>query len=321
VNSKPPEFLSNLFADLRARKLLPVVGILVVCVFAAPFLLGGGGGDGGSPPPPVATAATTGGVPGIETSPVVIASPAELRNYHKRLDTFNARNPFHQDLNGAGGGNGGQSATAAVATDSATSGQVPPTSTSPGASTDPIAPTAPGPTAPLGTDPTTPADTTTPADSTTPSDSGSTTTKLISIRIDVRAGQVGKTKRIDDVRALDFLPDPQHPVVEFIGGDFSLTKAAFVVSSGVTSTDGDGKCAPSPDNCQFLMLKVGDQQAFTYRDERYRLKLAHVNRHETDVTGSDPGTGTSAGGGTGKVPPSNRDSGFGSFGPLLQGNG
>lgn len=280
MKRKPPDFLSDLFSDLRDRGLLPVVGLLVLCLVAVPFLLGGGGDDGAGTATTPATTASNGPLPGIETRPVVIASPAELRNYQERLAAFSSRNPFHQDLKKAKGTGGGTPAAAATATDTVT----PATSSSSATSTTPSTSTAP------------PSDTTTTP--TTPStgnpDSSNPVTKLISTRIDVRVGTIGKTKRIDDVRSLDFLPDPKHPVVEYLRGDFDLTSAAFVVSSAVTETEGDGTCAPSPAACEFLMLDVGQEQTFQYNGERYRLKLIAVTRHESaldETKGGGSGNG------------------------------
>ncbi len=36
---KPPKFVADLYADLRDRRLLPLVALLLVAIVAAPFLL------------------------------------------------------------------------------------------------------------------------------------------------------------------------------------------------------------------------------------------------------------------------------------------
>ena len=38
---KTPDFLSDLYYDLRDRRLLPVVALVIVAIAAVPFLLGG----------------------------------------------------------------------------------------------------------------------------------------------------------------------------------------------------------------------------------------------------------------------------------------
>lgn len=249
-------------SDLRERRLLPIIALLVVCLIAVPFLLGGGGEEA-VPPPPSATAGEP--LPGIETRPVVVATPAELRSYKKRLASFRSRNPFHQNLPKPPPDNTGDSGTEdpgtgipGIDTGSSDSGLTPSSPTSPSSPT-----TIP------------------------PADEGTSGGELITIRIDVKAGRAGNLKTIKNVKALDYLPDPQHPVVQYVGGEFNLSGAAFVVSPGIEATDGDGKCSPSPDNCQFLLMRPGDEQSFIYRAEDYKLRLLEVKRHVKSIDEGD----------------------------------
>jgi hypothetical protein len=259
--------MSAFIADLRERRLLPIIALLLVCLIAVPFLLGGGGEDASTPPPP--TAATGEPLPGIEARPVVIASPAELRSYKQRLAEFRSHNPFHQDLPKPVTPAAGDESSASSASTTSSS-DLPEAS-----ETAPIVP--PPSTTPTGTG----------GDS-----SGSSGGKLIDMRIDVMAGRAGHLKAIKNVKQLDYLPDPQHPVAVFAGAAFNKSSASFIVSPGIEATDGDGNCAPSPDNCQFLQLKPGQQQHFVYRAEDYTLKLIEVKRHvesidEADLQGKD----------------------------------
>jgi hypothetical protein len=262
--------MSDFIADLRERRLLPIIALLLVCLIAIPFLMGGGG-DEAVPPPPTASGEP---LPGIETRPVVVATPAELRNYSKRLASFRSRNPFKQNL---------------PEPPPETSG----TGTDTGTGTDPGLTdigTSPSPVTPVPSDPSTPT-TIPPVDD---GEEGSSGNKLISIRIDVKVGRPGNLRILEGVKSLDFLPDPQHPVVQYISGEFNLSRAAFVVSSGIEATDGDGKCAPSPDNCQFLLMTPGEEQTFVYRAEEYRLKLLDIERHVRDADAEDLEEGRSS---------------------------
>ncbi len=84
--------LRDLYRDLRDRRLLPVVIALAVAIVAVPFLLGGGGSDPVSPSVPAATSeAGAGGADPL--SPVVLADVPGLRDYRKRLDEFQSRDP------------------------------------------------------------------------------------------------------------------------------------------------------------------------------------------------------------------------------------
>jgi hypothetical protein len=85
---KPPKLVADLYADLRDRRLLPLVALLLVAIFAVPFLLGDEEKE--TPPPPVPIA-------GGKTSPasfsVVPADPG-LREIGKRLGHRKVRDPF-----------------------------------------------------------------------------------------------------------------------------------------------------------------------------------------------------------------------------------
>jgi len=275
-------FLGDLWRDLRETRMLPVIILLIAALFAVPFLMGGGD----EATTPAATDAETASVaPPFETEPVVLASQPELRTFKKRLSSFQARNPFNQYLPKVKEPTDtSTSATDALPTDGST---IP---------TDGSAPVDPG------TTPTDPG--TTPTDpGTTPTDPGTSDTggsgnggddgvELLSTRIDVRVGPVGDTEVVKDVKFLDFLPDKQRPVLEYLQSDFDLTNAVFIVSPFVNANEGDGKCAPTPQNCQFLQLEVGDTHAFQYDDgERYTITLLDVNLHSepfVPASGEDP---------------------------------
>lgn len=93
---KVPPFLSDLYWDLRDRRLLPLVALVVIAIVAVPILLGGKSGEGSSPDtlattPPVAEAS------GSEGSKLVaVEAKPGLRNYHKRLAHRSPTDPFKQ---------------------------------------------------------------------------------------------------------------------------------------------------------------------------------------------------------------------------------
>ena len=49
---KVPAFVSDLYYDLRDRRLLPLVGLVLVAIVAVPFLLSGGSEEQGARQPP-----------------------------------------------------------------------------------------------------------------------------------------------------------------------------------------------------------------------------------------------------------------------------
>jgi hypothetical protein len=260
-------FFRNLFNDMRERHLLPVVALLVVALIAVPILMGGGS-DEEAPPPPSATSASV--APPLETDPVVLASEPELRAFKERLADFQTTNPFNQHFKPEEEAESSNSASEALPTDSVT-----------GTTTDPGA-TDPGDIPPLPVDPGDPGNPGDPGDggggNPGGGDGGVT---LITTRIDVRVGPVGNTKVVKDVQFMDFLPERKTPVVQYLQGDFDETNAVFIVSSFVLNTEGDGKCAPSPRQCEFLEMQVGDTQSFQYSDgKRYMLTLLDSFVHE-----------------------------------------
>ena len=96
-------------------------------------------------------------------------------------------------------------------------------------------------------------------------------------------GKPGETK--DGVKQLAFVPGDTHPVLQFIRGDMDESKAMFVVSREVGDTKGEGRCAPSHDDCQFLLLHVGDTHTFKYDPNgvTYKVKLTGVHLYKDEI--------------------------------------
>lgn len=93
---KPPAALADVYYDLRDRRLLPVVALVLVAIVAVPFLLGSSGGEPVAPSSlPGAGTALEEGVPGTRKLTVVEATPG-VREYHKRLAGRTPTDPFKQ---------------------------------------------------------------------------------------------------------------------------------------------------------------------------------------------------------------------------------
>ena len=270
--------LRDLYRDLRDRRLLPVVIALAVAIVAVPFLLGGGGSDPVSPSAPAVTSeAGAGGADPL--SPVVLADVPGLRDYRKRLDEFQSRDPFKQQMTGSktaqgGAGNLQDTGGPSPSGGSTTLGSTPDTATS-------------SPTTDTGSS----TDTGTSTPPSSPGNSGGDhgqkppEERVVKTTIDVRVGRAGKTKVLRDVESLQFLPGDKRPVVQFVEGDRDGTHASFVVSADVTKSSGDGNCDPGRNDCQYLLMEKGDLQTFVYGDkqETYRLQLLAINRTTVPV--------------------------------------
>lgn len=103
---KAPTFLTDLYQDLRDRRLLLPIALVLVAIGAVPFLMG-------SDPevvPPVPAGAAHGG--GTAASLTVVEATPGLRDYRKRLEGRTPSDPFEQPSTGSstgGGGSGGGS--------------------------------------------------------------------------------------------------------------------------------------------------------------------------------------------------------------------
>jgi hypothetical protein len=286
---KAPKFVNDLYSDMRDRRLLIPALALLVALVAVPLLLSGSS-EPAVPPPPVTSAVDAEDAAAV--APAVLAEEVGVRNYRKRLASLRETNPFAQKFTlpagGGGGGGGGGGVGSGATTETSTSTST--TISGSGASTTVTETSSSTESIPSG-DSTTEIDNTT-VDQTTVEQEPEI--RFFAGRVDVTVGQLGKAKKIEDVRRLDFLPNDKAPVVAFIGLREGAERALFSVSSDVAETKGDGSCAPKkPAPCQFLTLAVGDERRFKFADGRtYRLKLlaTHLVRiPDPRRSGSDGG--------------------------------
>ncbi|MGC1850889.1 MAG: hypothetical protein WA687_00455, partial [Solirubrobacterales bacterium] len=89
---KPPDFLANLFYDLRDRRLLPLIALVVVAIAAVPLLLGNEAEPVPLPQPPAGGGEAT--ARSADASLVVVEANPGLRDYRKRLEGRTPTDPF-----------------------------------------------------------------------------------------------------------------------------------------------------------------------------------------------------------------------------------
>jgi hypothetical protein len=267
---QPPALLKDLYRDLRDRRLLIPAVALVVALVAVPVLLSTDSPSAAPPAPPPPAEATA-------AQPAVLAETAGVRDYRKRLEALKSKNPFEQKFalptpesvaladDGSGSSSSADPATgslgaASTSTSSGSSGGDLPTASP----TPPVPQPAPG--------------------------SVKHTRRLITRVVDVTLGPLGETKAYDNVRYTDLLPSNEVPIVAYFSASPNAKRAAFLLSAGVVSSDGDGTCAPSPESCYYLVMKPGDQRYLHYQPEGatevvvYRFKLRKIE--EKVVKGS-----------------------------------
>jgi hypothetical protein len=260
--------LRNVLTDLVDKKLWPVAVALLVALVAVPLVLAGGGASE-QPLPGVAAVA--------EGGPAVAVTPAEGTNGpgvpRGSNDPFRARPGGADDVEEAAGTPAASGGTVAGAM-----GEAGATGSAGGADSLPV--DIPGlddvGVVPVG-------------DATGGSGSGSGSTGSTktsddkdSWHVDLRFGKNGSVQSKNDVPRLSPLPSTEDPFFVFLGVAADGKTALFLVSSDAEAT-GDGKCVPSPANCDRVEMQAGDTEFFdvaTPEGEvvQYQLDLVKISR-------------------------------------------
>jgi hypothetical protein len=274
MNVQSPQFLTDLYSDLRDRRLLPLIVVLLAGMVVVPIALSS------SPKSQTTEAATATAAPVANKSPLlnqqVALSDPGIRKYQTRLRGDAATDPFLPRVQGTGkSSNSGGSTTAATggltstSNTSASSGaDVPLTAEGQAAAAAANGSTAP--TAPVSGSPTTP---------TAPT----TQSKFFFYRIKTKAGEVGGDMKVrDNVDAVTSLPSDQVPALAFLGvstnSAFQAQTAIFLVNSGVSLVSGTGTCSLTGTQCQLVALKPGEHADVTWTDGKtYRVTLVKFN--------------------------------------------
>lgn len=263
---KVPQVLQDLYWDLRDRRLLPLIALIVVAIAAVPFLLG----EGEKPAEKVTPPPTASGSSAREASLTVLPAEPGLREPSKRLAHRAPKDPFNQQYTApvfnegsapieesSGGGNsvtgtGGETGTGETG----------------GGSSSPESVPAPA-----------------------PSGSGSLQpgeTRLISFAIDIKiahtevtesgAKKMGPWETREKVERGTPLPGKKAPVLTYLGVDTGLKKAFMLVSTEVTSLYGDNECDAGTATCQLLTLEPNTPEVVEFGENgaRYKFELLKV---------------------------------------------
>ena len=280
---KAPDFLVDLYWDLRDRHLLPLVALAIVAIVAAPFLLGGD-----SPPEEATptTGASIGSEPVSSAKLTVVEAKPGLRDYRKRLRAQQPVDPFEQrytapvldgtELGGGGeGSSAGETSTSVTKTSTSTSKTTTKTTNAEGETTV----------------------TTTTDDA--PGGASPEEIVLFSFAIDVKVMRIatkadgGKEKtpiHHQRVLAPAALPSEKQQVVTYMGISPKSQKPLLLISDDVTAIYGEGECLSGSDTCQLLEVELGLPVTFVYGpgDVRYKITILDV---EPVVAGKAPGPG------------------------------
>jgi hypothetical protein len=279
---KVPPFLADVYYDMRDRRLLPLVALVVVAIAAVPFLLGG------SEQPLPADSATEEAaeleIADASNLTVVEAKPG-LRDYRKRLRGRTPSDPFKQrytslpqstqlestQTSSGSGGGGADSGTTDV---SVTEVDVTESGTSGGGAS--------------------PAPTGAPGSAGAGSGSGDGL-RYFGYRPDIRFGLAGSQDLTlhEDLSLGSLLPE-RKPLLFFIGVSQNGERAAFDVSPEVTMVRGGGACNGGRQSCHILFMHEGDAvDLLTASPERaFRLKLLSINFVEVDFPAHPKASGS-----------------------------
>jgi hypothetical protein len=264
--------LSEIWSDLRDKRLWPVAVLLAAALVAVPVLLRKGPEE---PPAPEPVAAAQ---PSSAPEPKELAGLSSVKLEEAEgeggssLDTFGPSDPFrppHHVVKASEEQSGVQPSQSGDVTlgQEIAEGGLGAVDTGPDV----------GGGADNGADPG--GDTTRGGD-----DDKDTTTETTEYAyvIDVTFTDNGRTRRVKGMERLDMLPSAASPLLLFLGVSTDAGNAVFLVDSTLEPA-GEGRCEPSAAECAFLHLGAGSEHMFTNEDgDAYQLRVDQIRKVKVD---------------------------------------
>jgi hypothetical protein len=275
-------FLSDLWHDLREKRLWPVAVLLLAGLLAVPLVLAQPAEQPSAPKPLPNAAASEqrnddGPDLGVEVAEVI---PGE----GSTLDVYDPKNPFRPPARVVRAGEDPSSASAGGPGGDASSGD----SDSVGggsASGGDLGGLDSGDAGPgdMGSDDPGSGDTgsgdTGSGDKGSGDDSDTTqTVKRYRYVVDVTFTANGRERRIKGLERLDMLPSDTAPLLMFLGVSADGGNAVFLVDSALSAA-GEGRCKPSAASCAFLHIGPGSEHEFTQESgDSYTLRIEEIRK-------------------------------------------
>jgi hypothetical protein len=269
-----PLVLSDLFHDLRDRRLLPLVALILVALAAVPFLLSSSGSEFGEVPRPAAPEAEAGASSAAQLT--VVRTDHGLRQPSKRLRHLSVKDPFHQQFTGPAVGTEEVTQTSSSASEAAGATS---TSTSPTTETG----TGSGGAAPASPPSSSPSE---PSPSQQGNGEGSVTVftfaadlKLVKTTTDADGKKSSsEPETLKRVLPSTTLPGKKTQVLTYLGISPKTKKPLFLVGEEVTSIFGEADCVAGSGNCQLIELEKGFPVTLVYgpNDVRFKITVLHV---------------------------------------------
>jgi hypothetical protein len=263
MNNLNADFLLDIWADLKAKRLAPIAVGMGVALVAIPALMLKGEDTPAAGPLPIVPVASSGDAAEVELA-------EELAEGGSKLDSYKARDPFDglvkpEADNGLSG--------AAVAPGDAGSGEA-----------DDSLSKALG-----GVGGSSPSDDKSSTPSLGGSGGGLTTGgdnppvvvrkpgSKFTYQLDVKFGRPGREKRYPHLSRMSFLPSADVPALLFMGVPEDAKSALFFVHPSLSHA-GEGVCVPSKAECNFLKLAIGRDHYLSVNDYEFRIRLLDINR-------------------------------------------
>jgi hypothetical protein len=283
-------WLAAIVADLRSKRVLPVVALLIAAAVAIPLLLSHSGKPASLAPLP-ASPTTTLAAPTATAAAVAERRHAPRQNYL----TGPAHNPFVTSTTASPAtGTSTAPAVSQVAATTSTGATSAPAVASPASSSNASrAKTktgAGGTTSPRTVTVSSPTRTTTVAKTTTlPARPLPYSNYQVEVAL-LQAGVNSAPTVFHNLSRDQLLPGADNAFVTFLGVRTDEQTAVFVLAGGSTVT-GEGNCAPSASTCTFLTLVPGQSaKIVTPSGETFTLRYAklHKVRSSSSVVTVDP---------------------------------
>ncbi len=275
---KMPAFLTDLYYDLRDRRLLLPLALVLVAIAATPILLGQNSKPKLPPAAEGAIAALKEASRQKTSTLTVVEAKPGLRDYRKRLANRTPTDPFKQrytapvlkgaKLNEPKEGEGSESGGSKESQSGESGGS---SGEGPGS--------LPGGASPGGS---------------APGSGGKPHLVFYSVGIKVRITKSVDGKRQgepivrDEVLKQTPLPGAKTPVATYMGparkGNKTNGKALMLVDNSVKSVEGDARCVSGDEVCQLLEVEPGFPVILTYGDNEARYTI-NVIKFELVVTG------------------------------------
>ena len=300
---KVPDFLLDLYLDLKERHLLPVVAVLLIAIVVVPFALTQSGESEEAAESGGATASGAGAVEG--SGQLVAQSAPQLRKYQRRLSHLTAKDPFVQRY--VERETGGEVSTTEPEVEAGS-----PEASAPSSEVSVPSYESSSPEPSFSEPASEPSPSPAPTNPTEPSEEPQGDLKWFSYAIDVRVVTRGSASDSSSAESessdesepnsdpkstvrhnlpeLTMLPSRKTPAITYMGSTRDGKKALMLVSSDVKAIFGDARCVIGSQTCQLLAMEPELPETFVYgaTGKTYTIELREIHLVRSDKINRAP---------------------------------